>query len=301
MKSLLLSVCVALALASPARALILYGGDNSANTTDPGGGVPWQSVGQVAGGSAVYIGGGYMLTANHVSLGGSVTFDGVTYYNIKASSAQGLGGGVDLMVFQLDELPSVAAAKLLLTPSESFDSSMTMIGWGVGRDGTAVGENSVGWGDASTRAKRWGQNVLRGAEEVSDSGYTYESLISILGSSTGDPAGLGANEAAATTYDSGSGVFQQIGGEWYLVGITTAVTQNGVSIFGDDSMADGVNANYSVRLSTYSGEITALVPEPMSIGLLLCAGIVLLVMRRSGTKAGETPRLAPVYVRNRRN
>lgn len=301
MKSLLLSVFSALVLITPARALILYGGDNSANTTDPGGGVPWQSVGQVAGGSAVYIGGGYMLTANHVSLGGSVTFDGVTYYNIKASSAQGLGGGVDLMVFQLEELPSVAAAKLLLTPSENFDSSMTMIGWGVGRDGTPVGENAVGWGDASTVAKRWGQNVLRGAEVVSDSGYEYESLVSMLGSSTGDPAGLGANEAAATIYDSGSGVFQQIGGEWYLVGITTAVTHSGVSIFGDDSLADGEGGNYSVRLSTYSGEIIALVPEPMSIGLLLCAGIVLLIVRRSGTKAEETPLLAPVYVRNRKN
>lgn len=300
MKSLLLSACLALAAATSAPALILYGGDNSANTTDPGGGVPWQSVGQVAGGSAVYIGGGYMLTANHVGLGGTVTFDGVTYYNIKASSAQGLGGGVDLMVFQLEELPSVAAAKLLLTPSENFDSSMTMIGWGVGRDGTPVGENTVGWGDASTVAKRWGQNVLRDAEVVSDGGYTYESLVSVLGSSTGTPAGLGANEAAATIYDSGSGVFQQIGGEWYLVGITTAVTQNGVSIFGDDSTTSGVNANYSVRLSTYSGEIMALVPEPMSIGLLVCAGVVFLVLRRFGTRAEETPRLAPIYVRNRK-
>ncbi len=291
MKSLFLSAIFAFVSVAPARALILYGGDNSANTTDPGNGAPWQSVAQVTGvggavfGSAVYIGGGYMLTASHVTMGGSVTFDGVTYYNVKALSAQSLGNNVDLKIFQLEELPSVAAANLLLTPTEDFGGMTTMVGWGVGRDGTPINENTVGWGDGSTIAKRWGENVLRGAENVSDGSYRYEALTSVLGSSTGNPAGVGANEAAATLYDSGSGVFQEINGVWYLVGITTAVTQNGTSVYGNDSLTDGGNSNYSARVSTYGGEIMALIPEPMSTSLLMVAGLVLLFLRRSGTKA----------------
>ncbi len=71
------------------RALVFWNLDNSANQTDPGTGVPWDSVARVAGtnlslanttGSAIYLGNGYMLTANHVTLGidQRVTFDGVT-------------------------------------------------------------------------------------------------------------------------------------------------------------------------------------------------------------------------------
>ena len=313
MRRPLLTAALLLAAHLPAFGLVLWGLDNSANQTDPGSEVPWSAVAKVTNsggslieGSAVYLGNGFMLTANHVTMNltySFVTFDQVETFAIDPTFNDGVrtygkqvAPGVDLAVFKLTSIPVSATAVVLLpTASESFgaSSSATLVGWGVGRNASSpVGTNTVGWGDASTSDKRWGLNAPRANTSVSysvgSSSYTNSSLVTYAGT-TNSPnpgnKGLGSSEAGATLYDSGSGLFQQIDSQWYLVGLTTAVQSQTASstTFGLDSSGGG-DANYFVRISSYDEQITALVPEPSTVSLLALAGAAaaVLALRRRG-------------------
>lgn len=282
-----------------APALVLWGLDNAANTSAPPSGVPWNAVAKVTDssgslitGSAVYLGNGFLLTANHVAMNltySFVTFDRLETFAIDPNFNDGVRAygkqvapGVDMAVFKLTSIPvSATAAKLLPAATESFgaSSSATLVGWGVGRNTSSpVGTNAVLWGDATTSDKRWGLNAPRGTNNITytldSKSYLYEALVTYAGT-TNDPnpnaKGLGNNEAGATEYDSGSGLFQEVGGEWYLIGLTTAVQKTGSTTFDRDAPGGG-DANYFARISTYDQQITALVPEPSTFALLVMAG-----------------------------
>ena len=295
MRKLLLTTALLLALSvAPAPALVLWGLDNTANLTDPGTGAPWNAVAKVTNsggslieGSAVYLGNGFMLTANHVTMNltySFVTFDQVETFAIDPTFNDGVRAygkqvapGVDMAVFKLTSIPvSATAAALLPTATESFgaSSSAALVGWGVGRNASSpVGTNTVGWGDATTSDKRWGINAPRTNSSI----LGYESIVTYAGTTNApnpNNKGLGDSEAGATLYDSGSGLFQQIGSEWYLIGLTTAVAKKDSTTFDLDS-AGGGDANYFARISTYDEEITALVPEPSTLSLLAMAGTAL--------------------------
>ena len=285
-------------LSQSALAIILVGGDNLTNITDPGYDLPWDQVARVTNasgshktsGSAVYLGGGYMLTANHVELGqGYVSFDGTTTYAIQAGSGVQVGSGVDLKVFQLTAAPGFSGVNLFPEAFKGFEStSSTLVGWGVGvSDDPVDTSNPWSWGDSSTSLKRWGTNTIGAATIVSYSGYSYEALVTSLGTD------VGSSEAAATVYDSGSALFVQDGAaNWYLAGMPTVVENNSISNFGTDTFdpSDSTRGdfNYFARISEYQEEITALmtdpivVPEPAMSALLigLMASGFLLVRRR---------------------
>lgn len=278
----ILAVVLVLGLSST-QAMILFNGDNTVNLTDPGTGAPWESVGKITTvngtgvvGSAVYLGNGYVLTANHVTVDSTynfVTFDGTTIYEI--DSTQQVAAGVDLKVVKLKTLPTVAAVNLLTTATESSGAG-TLVGWGVGRGSEAPGAASVTWGNDSTSFKRWGLNAPADTLTLTYPGYSYEVLRSVAGGNDGagllyNPDGLGNDEAALTLYDSGSAMFQQISSTWYLVGVGTAVELSNTSLFGNDSTS-GVgkgHANYFARISSYDVPILAAIPEPESTALIL--------------------------------
>lgn len=299
-KFILASAMLMVASALPARAMVLWGLDNSANQSNPGTGAPWGSVakvvnssGSLLSGSAVYLGDGYLLTANHVTMDltySFVTFDEVEFFSIDPAFNDGsraygkqVASGVDMAVFKLTSIPaSATAATLLPTATESFGAtaSATLIGWGVGRVASApLYTNSVAWGDATTSDKRWGVNAPRTNSTLAYDSYSYQALGTYAGTTNApNPSnrGLGDSEASATLYDSGSGLFQEIGGDWYLIGLTTAVETNGTANYGDDSSSGG-DANYFARISTYDEQITALVPEPSVTSLLILAAAGTLV------------------------
>jgi len=274
--------------AEPAGAAILFGLDNTANQTDPGTGVPFSGVGMLADaglanpmGSAIYLGGGYMLTANHVGMKPYVTFDGSTFYQRDLSfSPVQVAANVDMQIFRLTTAPTVAAANPYTGVGEQI-APATLVGWGKGRDPTVpVDSLAVAWGDNSTIAKRWGLNTPRGLVTLSTGVESYAGLYTVLGSETGSPAGLGASEAGATLYDSGSGLFQNLGGTWYLIGLTVGVDTAGTSNFGNDKSSDpNGDLNYFVRVGTYSSAILAIIPEP-SAAALLAGGIWVIFRRR---------------------
>lgn len=278
-------------LSSPAFAIINYGKDNDANTTDPGTGVPWANVSRVTNndgsktaGSAIYLGNGYMLTADHVADPTHVTFDGTTMWEVVPESFQQVAAGVDLKVFRLEVDPGLPALMLYEDSLESKDLNRdsVLVGWGLGRDpGDPPGTNLVTWGGEDTISKRWGNNTTLISASIVSYGsgsetYIYPALETHLSKNAG------ADEAAATLHDSGSALFQNIDGDWYLSGIAAVVTTNGSSLFGTSTTGD---ANYFVRTSSFSDEITAAIPEPSTWALFAgcgaLVGTVLIRRRRS--------------------
>lgn len=287
---ILVPMAILMLFSGNAKAIILLGLDNSANQTDPGTGVPFDAVARVSnalsgsiGGSAVHLGNGWMITANHIGAIAYTTFDGSTFYNRDVSVLPQRIGTTDMKLFRLETTPTVGAARIYSGTSENTGPA-TLIGWGRGRDpNVPVNSTTVNWSNSlSTSAKRWGLN--RPATIINDSythsliNYEQESILTVLGDST---TGLGANEAAAITHDSGSGMFQQISGEWYMIGLATRVEVANVSTFGDDNIAslDRGDVNFFIRMGTYEDDIMAIVPEP-STTVVTGLFAVLALMRR---------------------
>jgi hypothetical protein len=300
MKHFLL-ICAFSLLFHPVQAVINFGGDNTYNITDPGTGVPWDAVARVASwdgvsftspagsGSAIHLGNGYMITAHHVSLFNSVTFDGTTPYTRDTSfTPQQVAPGVDMKIFKLATTPTTSSVNLYTGTSE-VGQTATLVGFGVGRDpATPINSTSVPWGTNATIDKRWGRNVIETnatvSYSVSANSYPNNSaLITALGESGGTPPGLGANEASVTLRDSGSGLFINISGTWYLSGLTTIASNP--TVFGDDLVTDlttQTNWNGFIRISEYEDDIQTLIPEPGAFALLSGAafGAFVLVRRR---------------------
>lgn len=267
-----------------ASASIIVGQDNTANRTDPGHGQPWRSVGRALAadntleshnGCVVYLGNRFGLTAEHVPLFRAVTFDEKTIRELDPSFVPvSLPNKVDLKVFRLRAEPGVPGVPLLdpSTPDVfSSDNRVWHVGFGVGRaPGTPLDSLIVPWGGRETCAKRWSMNVLRGRETHRDtdngSNYVYDALFTLLGNPAGQPPGLPVNEGAITWLDSGSGLFLQRDGIWYLVGIATDVATIGsnASHFGSENpdSPDAGEKNFFVRVQTYQAEISAAMNRP---------------------------------------
>lgn len=261
---------------STAHAVILYSGDNSANQTVPASGAPFESVARVCNnggggtsGSAVHIRGKYMLTANHVSNRSHVTFDGSTYWGRDTAFTPIQFGTTDMKLIKLVNSPGLPTTELFSDNIGDTLVAATLIGWGVGRD-TGVNDSGAGstniwqWGNTGTLEKRWGTNTISasGSGEVT-TGTNYDYLITYL------ERNAGINEAAATLYDSGSGLYLEQNGSWKLVGLTAAITSiNGPteqeqtnpynSTFGIFNSRD---RNYFVRISSYASAIEAAIPD----------------------------------------
>ena len=315
MKLLAISVCLVLAGLHPARAIVFWNLDNSANLDDPGTGAPWGSVAKVidAGnttlsGSAIYLGNGYLLTADHVTMGTNsfshVTFDGTNTFEIDPTFKAGtrdlgiqVASGVDLAVFRLTIEPvGVPAVSLLTSTNEVFGGGATMIGWGVGRDpSSGLESTNVTWGNAATSALRWGLNAPLDSLTINYLSYSMDALRTIAGADgvTFSPDGLGDAEGAATLYDSGSALFQKIDEVWFLIGVTTAVQNAGFSIYGDDKVAGTGrgDANYYARISTYEQDIVAVIPEPGTVSLLAAGAVAsgLAALRRRRRQESRSP------------
>jgi hypothetical protein len=311
MKRFVVLAALAFLLPSEAPAILFWNLGNGDNLTDPGTGAPFASVGRVTNvgntigvGSAVYLGGGFILTANHVLINATynrITFNGTDSFEVDTSFAsvgryagKKVAPNVDLAVVKLLTSPSVAPVPLLTSPSELVAAS-TIVGWGVGRNPSVpLGNVTVAWGNATTEAKRWGENVPRGLAVIPHGSGNFTAITTVLGGGEDfDPTGLGANEAAVTVNDSGAGLFQNISGTWYLIGVATNVQAFGNSTFGNDTTSTPRgHYNYFARISEYDHLITGLVPEPSPLALsALAAAASLLSLRRRhprGPTAGKT-------------
>ena len=109
-----LLLALALLVPAPADALILDSGDGQGNTSAPADDPGWAHVGRVSGLTGIYLGNGWVLTANHVPVSDPV-FGGVSYPVVPGSVVQLQNPDdsfADLKVFRIDPSPSLPLLKI---------------------------------------------------------------------------------------------------------------------------------------------------------------------------------------------
>ncbi len=253
-------------MVSNAFALVFPSGDNSKNQSPPDAArtdifnaVGRSSNGGGGSGSVIYLGGKYVLTANHVNLSSNITFDGNTYWPIDFAFTPVQISDKDLKIVKLKKTPTGVVGVTLNTSSNEITKTGTLIGWGRGRSTSDTdGSNGWTWGNTATEAKRWGTNDISGAAILPSyndfNGNTYTAtpiLITTLSNNQGD------DEAAAAYLDSGGGIFAKFGNEWRLIGLTILASEP--SVFNNTAQ------NYFLQISPYATQIEAALPDTSTL------------------------------------
>src|SRR5262245_36817361 len=232
MRRFTVSLCAAVAAflsLSPAYAVVIESG--AANDTPPsaadGGDPGFYNVG-IAGASCVYIGNGWVLSANHVGEQPAAYFQGVPYSIVQSSYHHSLGG-TDVELFRLDPtspFPNLPTLQIAPTQPVAYERAV-MIGAGQWfRLGIDLGVYQTGGG-----VVRWGENIVTVANT-----YGFGTLFSKGGDQL-------PNEAQTAVGDSGGAAF--VNG--HLAGIirTGNGTLDGFSPF--NSMGSGMVALSNLR------------------------------------------------------
>lgn len=265
------------------------------------------NVGQVNGSaSGIYLGDGWVLTANHVagSLPATATFGGIAYatqpgtwQQIKNPTGMGLSTYTDMVVFQLAAplaLPTVNLASV----SPPTNDTMIMVGNGSIQEASPTfwtqtvvpGNNNDIWTETTqalanrvgyktilpeTHQVRWGLNDVASASVASlnSGGQDVRYFTSSF------DGGAYADEAQAVSGDSGGGAFVYNGSSWELAGMMFAVStydnQPGgalTAILGQETAMEDI--------ASYRNQIYAAIPEPSTVTVLPLLGLVGLVRRR---------------------
>jgi hypothetical protein len=292
----------ALALFQTAGAVVVWSG--AANDTAPSGQPHFDNVGTVGGGSAIYLGNGWVVTAAHVagSLPASASFGGISYateagtfHRLENPTGSGLSTFTDIVLFRLgvhpglpaltiaSAAPTVASPAMMIGAGRSQESAPTY--WEVTPvEGPANDiwterppENSsithAGFETNSTRVLRWGENQIAAVNQTI--GYGAGSVRSFF---TYFNDGALTHEAQAVSGDSGGAVFTQVESSWVLSGMMVAVSTFENQPFGADTAVLG-SATASADLSFYRNRILQVIPEP-SAAALLFLGLTFLLRRR---------------------
>jgi hypothetical protein len=264
-------VCALLALGLPASAwaLILDAGDGQGNMTAPPEDPGWANVGRRLGGpTVVYLGHGWVLTANHVGAG-IVIFDDERYDPIKDSPAQLLnedGSSTDLLLFRIKDPPDLHPLLIASRPP-GLGEEVILIGAGYSRGNPLTFDRpgyglQDGWEWAVPRAKRWGTNTVVSDPEFIEHGETRTLATTMIFERIDAPTGT-RQEAHAAEGDSGGALFARAtpfdsNAPFALAGVLFSVShlqdQPGRSAFYG-------NVTHAADLSDYRGQIFALAPE----------------------------------------
>jgi hypothetical protein len=244
----LLSVSVSGDPNNDAASLLSYGGPG--DPTLPG----FDNVGisSTNGASVVYLGGGWALTANHVTIGnpppispGGVRFGGIQYL-VDTSTIHRLhnpdNSPADVKIFKIigdPGLPGILPSYIATAPPD-VGEHVFMIGNGLSRGDqhswtvdtsqnpwvwteTTGPSDYSGYDIVSPRAIRWGENVVDTNNLFSTGVWGYTTQLDDL-AYTGVPSLT--HEAQASIGDSGGPTFYFVDGKWVLSGIMIAVSSN---------------------------------------------------------------------------
>ena len=274
-KSATIALALFLGLAATARALVIAGGNGTANFSAPSDDPGWSNVAS----NGVYLGnynGAYWaITATHVGPGDMV-LGGQTYTYVPGSAVPVLNANSstsDLTLFRLASNPGLPTLALA-TSNPTTNDIVTLVGDGLMEGSfkrwtvntttnpdtwTEVGSGGdmFGYSEISGAGKRWGLAVVAGTATVSVSGRPtatyYTEFIAANGSSQ------------AASGDSGGAAFFKIGGTWYLNGIISAVAtyNSGATPDGQPgSTAVFGNVTFMSSIADYNSFIVSVVPEP---------------------------------------
>lgn len=295
--------------------------DPSAYSSAPTGNAGWANVGwggtgiaSGSAGSAVYLGNGWALTANHTYSGsirlgansdgsGGTVYTASTSYKLKNPSD---GSVTDLRLYKLSSTPNIPAVTIASNSPSDRQAAM-IIGTGLdrgsslqsynvqdpqGHTGTVDGFN---WG--TTRVKTYSNTTVTAtglhyaANSFGPAAFTGFSMNFV--NSTG--------QGVVADKDSGGAIFtyDTSNGQWQLGGIVEGITNvligpnnaytavqfgGGSGTTGGFQMAPSVSV--AIDLSVYRSQIESYMntPAPASAALLLAA-VPLLLLRRRRTRA----------------
>ena len=296
---------VAAAGGPPARAVIIETFAGTGNTTAPADDPGFANVGYSTSGlgTAIYLGGGWVLTAGHVAGDGIILASG-TYLQASGSNTSfalangtpGKSSATDLYMVKLAVEPAGLPTLSIASSMTGTGAGVTMIGGGLDRGAftrwnvnqstdpwtwteTAAGGDAAGYATLGTRAIRWGTNNVEAGDFWINDGLDVKSFATVFDYAPG------TSEAQAVLNDSGGAVFTKETGQWQLAGVILAVggysgQPNPITtaVFGD--------VTFMADLSYYRPQIVTFVPEPSA--LVIAAG------------AAALPILLPVARRRRR-
>ncbi len=247
----LMILVAGLLLAASAPAVLIASGDGTGNTTAPPVDPGWSQIGALNGLSGVYLGDGWVLTANHVSAG-PITLNGVIYAMVPDSSVRlehTPGVLTDLLLFRLISDPGLTALPIAATPPP-LATGATLIGFGRDRGIPYTFTGHAGWKWAYSNAKRWGTNAV---SQASFDLILNGAPLRVFGLSFDDLGGV-SPEAIVTTGDSGGAAFVANALAGILVARWSFGGQSGTSsVFG--------NGSYVADLSYYQSQILAVTAE----------------------------------------
>jgi hypothetical protein len=290
-----------LAVSSAARAVVINSATGTGNTNAPVDEPGWANVGFLGGGTGLYLGSSWVLTASHVGAG-SITLGGIPYAALPGSTVQltnntpGKTTLTDLIMFRLSSTPAGLGPLMLTSSPPTLDAPVVMIGAGRDRgaftrwdvDQSTVpwtwtevpsGGNAAGYQTLLSSTMRWGTNTISqndvwatvnvgGLRDVSSFVTTFDILA-------------GTDEAQAVVGDSGGAVFVKNGSAWELGGVMFSV--DGYSGQPDATVTPVYgNVTLSADLSYYAPQIMSVIPEPSTYALLVVsmAGLGIYAFRR---------------------
>jgi hypothetical protein len=259
-----LACCSAL----PARAVLIDSGNGTGNTTAPVDDPGWNNAGSRGGLNAVYLGYGWVVTADHVGIGsvalGNTVYPAVPGSYVPISHAPPVNA--DLGVFRIDPYPYALPVLEIPTGAVPVGAAAVLIGWGQQRGAGTEWQGLGGWLWAGGSVKRWGSNEI-GARlgpgppvnrtDLPLAGRTTRALV--VDFSEGAPG----DEATVTVGDSGGAFFVRDGSAWKLGGVTFAL-----GTFENQPLDTSLYGNivYAADLSHYRDQILA-VARPCADGV----------------------------------
>ena len=273
-------VLLSLALATSAPAVIIDSGDGTGNVTAPSPDPGWAHIGTRDGAfGVVYLGSGWVLTANHVGTGNPI-FGGVSYpwvpgtdvrlHNLDDSLA-------DLVMFRIYPPYPPLPALAIRSTSPPSNTDLILVGNGPNRGSTTTwsGHDGYNW-LVPGQAMRWGTN------DILSTTVFHSMLETHVFETSFDEFGGGhtTHEAQAGIGDSGGPVFERYGSQ-QLTGVMIAVGSYPnqpayTSFYGQ--------VTYVADLSIYRDEIVETMPEPHG-GLAAGAALLLVLASPSaGTR-----------------
>lgn len=261
-----------------AGGVLIASGDGRGNAVAPAEDPGWDHVGTRArnGMSVIYLGDGWVLTANHVGAE-DVRLAGVIYPVVEGSATRIVNDdstSTDLLLYRIagrPALPQLPRLRIARTAPQ-VGESVLMIGHGRDRGASVRRQREPGrwvegwaWGPGSTL--RWGTNRI---SETGTRVSMRQSVTWAIATVFEAPPNATRFEAQAVRGDSGGAVFarrseapgaaslsgQPTGPEWELAGVMFAVASNlhrkdDVSVFG--------NYTYIVDLAHYRDQILSIV------------------------------------------
>jgi hypothetical protein len=295
MRLLLLLSSLSLLIAThphPAWAVIIDSGDGTGNAGPPAQDPGFHHLGRRGSLSVVYIGEGWILTANHVGAG-DVTFDGTVYPWVPGSSVRldnGDGTFADLLMFQV--LPHPALPTLPIRAADvQIGDDLILIGHGYDR-GPATSWDDNGppppgpiygydW-DTTGRTMRWGENEVDGFPMDQ-----FGTRVRVLGNEAFyarfDSSGM-THECIAANGDSGGAAFDtngELAGLVYAIGTFQGQPPD-TALYG--------NLTYSADLPFYRDDIVAIRALPEPAGALPAAVAMLFALDAHGRRRRRRPR-----------